>query len=450
MASTDQLPLSPEVADFLEGVPPPNWRALLYRALVVGLISSVHLISGALLACVIVVFSPARAERFLAQRLVSLLQRLGPTFIKAGQILSTRRDVLPPVLCDELAVLQDSITPISAAQARTVLADIYGERLDEIFEQIDYSAVASGSIACIYRARLRTGGDAVIKLQRPGIREIMAADLTLILRIGALVAKLPLLHDIPVRGVLDHLSRAVYAQLDFARESENLQRLREHLSRVPRIWIPGLNAALCRDRAVVMEFVPGLNCRSAQQCSVAVCKGLAGSLLAAVFTMLFVDGFVHCDLHPGNLYFKKSGHVVILDAGFTMQMSERIRRLFAEFFLNMALGDGRRCAEIVIESAGGKSPNADEAGFTAHFAQVVKRNSRLPAKDFSLIEFAGELFDLQRRFGLRAASELVFPLLSLLVIEGTVRFLDPDADFQKAAEPVLTQGVFGVRSTGNY
>jgi ubiquinone biosynthesis protein len=162
--------------------------------------------------------------------------------------------------------------------------------------------------------------------------------------------------------------------------------------------------------------------------------------------MIFIDGFVHCDLHPGNLYFTKSGQVVILDAGFSMRLPERIRRLFGEFFLNMSLGRGKRCAEIVIESAAGQSPDADLEGFTVHLANLVERSSRLAAKDFSLIAFATELFDLQRRFGLQAATEMIFPLLSLLVIEGTVRDLDPDVDFQKAAEPILTRGVFGARA----
>jgi ubiquinone biosynthesis protein len=171
-------------------------------------------------------------------------------------------------------------------------------------------------------------------------------------------------------------------------------------------------------------------------------RTFATSVLTAVYRMLFVDGFVHCDLHPGNLYFTERGQVVVLDAGFSVQLTERMRRLFAEFFMNMSLGRGRRCARIVVDSAESVGPGADVEGFVERMADLVERSHGLPAREFSLIGFATEMFDLQRTFGLRAATELVFPLLSLLVIEGTVRELDPDVDFQQTAQPVLMDGLF--------
>ena len=161
--------------------------------------------------------------------------------------------------------------------------------------------------------------------------------------------------------------------------------------------------------------------------------------------MLFVDGFVHCDMHPGNLYFTANGHVVVLDAGFSVHLTDRLRQLFADFFMNMSLGQGERCAEIVIESAQGVGRHADVGTFTVRMADLVERNHRVPAKEFSLIAFATEMFDLQRRNGVSAAPELIFPLLSLLVIEGTIRSLDPDVDFQEVARPVLMQGKFAQR-----
>jgi ubiquinone biosynthesis protein len=134
----------------------------------------------------------------------------------------------------------------------------------------------------------------------------------------------------------------------------------------------------------------------------------------------------------------------MLDAGFSVRLPDKIRRLFGEFFLNMGLGRGRRCAEIVIDSSIGLRANADLAAFTTGLEDLIKRNLRLHAEDFSLIEFAAELFDLQRKFGLQAAPEMIFPLLCLLVIEGTVRDLDPKIDFQKAADVILTRALFGL------
>ena len=198
-----------------------------------------------------------------------------------------------------------------------------------------------------------------------------------------------------------------------------------------------------------MEFIPDLDAGAAAAASAVVRARYASQTLAAVYRMLFVEGFVHCDLHRGNLYFTRRGQVVILDAGFTVQLSERIRRLFAEFFLNMSLGNGDRCGRIVIESSSGVRPDADLDGFVRGMADLVARNSGAAARDFSLIGFATDSFALQRDHGLHAASEIVFPLLSLLVIEGTIRDLDPGIDFQQEAQPPLVKALFDAPREGS-
>jgi ubiquinone biosynthesis protein len=260
---------------------------------------------------------------------------------------------------------------------------------------------------------------------------------------AGLVARLPALRGVPVRELVDHLCTSVLNQLDFVRESAGLERLRTNLGTVPRVRIPRLSPEASRAAAIVMDYIPDLDTGTAARCPPVLRRSFAASALTLIYQMLFVDGFVHCDLHPGNLYFTRAGQVVVLDAGFSVQLTDRVRRLFADFFLNMAIGRGPRCAQIVIDSSLGLREGADVAGFTRDMADLVARSSGAPAKEFSLIAFATELFDLQRRYGISAAPEFVFPLLALLVIEGTVRDLDPDIDFQAVAKPVLTKAVFG-------
>jgi len=377
------------------------------------------------------------------RRLTTLLMVLGPTFVKAGQVLGTRRDVLPGALCDELSVLQDSVAPLDDAQTSVALTAAYGEETDDVFAAIEREPVASGSVASVYRARLRTGQDVAVKLMRPGIERVMAEDLTLI-RLGAsLVARLPLFRGVPVEDVVGNMAAAVLGQLDFEREADSLRRLRTNLAEVPRVWVPKVFPEACRPRCIVMEFIPDLDADTADRCPPSARRRFAASGMAAMYQMLFVDGFVHCDMHPGNLYFTRGAQVVVLDAGFSVRLSERLRRLFAEFFMNMAVGRGRHAAEIVISSSEGFGEDADIEGFTVRMAELVERSHGQPAREFSLIAFAAEMFDLQRRFGIHAAPELIFPLLSLLVIEGTIRDLDPDMDFQEAAKPQLMRGLFG-------
>jgi ubiquinone biosynthesis protein len=383
------------------------------------------------------------ARRELAHQATRLVIRLGPTFIKAGQILGTRRDVLPPMLCDELSALRDDVPPLSQRRSRAALKQVYGVQLDSVFASVDYAAVAAGSVACVYRATLRDGADVAVKLQRPGIGPLMAADLALLRRGAAVVARLRAFRGVPVREIVDHLCEAVLGQLDFDREADSLERMRANLAMLSRVRVPRVRPDASRSACIVMEYVPDLDVTTGARCSLVARREFAASTLNVMYQMLFINGFVHCDLHPGNLYFLPTGRVVVLDAGFSVQLSDTMRRLFADFFLNMSIGRGRRCAQIVINSAVGLRDGADVDGFTTDMATLVERNVGVPAKEFSLIGFATEMFELQRRYGIAATPELVFPLLSLLVIEPTVRDLDPDIDFQAVAKPVLNRAVFG-------
>ncbi|ONI76377.1 2-polyprenylphenol hydroxylase [Actinosynnema sp. ALI-1.44] len=420
--------------------------ALVVRAVKIVVLSTAVMLPAVLVGLLRAVISGRTAgKRHVYRQLTSLLMLLGPTFVKAGQVLGTRRDLLPAELCAQLSVLQDSVSPMNVEQTRLALREAYGDSVDEIFAEVDLQPVASGSVASVYRAGLGTGADVAVKLRRPGIEEVMRRDLTLIHKGAALVARLPVFRGVPVTEVVGAMADAVLGQLDFEREADALIRLRENLSAVPRVWVPQVYPEACTPQCVVMEYIPGLALDTAEHCTAAARKRFAASGLSAMYQMLFVDGFVHCDMHPGNLYFTSGAQVIVLDAGFSVQLSERMRRLFAEFFMNMSIGRGRKAAEIVIESSAGVRADADIEGFTVRMADLVERSHGQPAKEFSLIAFATEMFDLQRRFGIHAASELIFPLLSLLVIEGTIRDLDPNMDFQKAAEPMLMRGLFGTK-----
>jgi ubiquinone biosynthesis protein len=424
----------------------PGKLALGRRAVAVGARAGLSMSVGlAGAGGITVVRGRPAGRRYLARQIARTVARMGPTFIKAAQVLGTRRDVLPPLYCDELSMLQDDVPGLNVHDSRAALQDAYGEQLDTVFDSVTYTPVASGSIACVYRATLPGGTSVAVKVRRPGIGPKMAADLELLRQGARLVARLPMFRGVPVKEVVASLCDSVLGQLDFAREGADLDRLRTDLGRVPRVRVPRVHPERSRPAAIVMDFVEGLAVETSRQCSPALRRTFGASTLTLVYEMLFINGFVHCDLHPGNLYFTRGGQVVVLDAGFSVQLSDKMRRLFADFFLNMSAGQGRRCAELVLESAIGMRDDADVPAFTEGVVDLVRRSHGLPAKEFSLISFAGELFDLQRRHGVAASPELVFPLLSLLVVEGTVRELDPELDFQATAKPVLTRALFSAR-----
>jgi len=377
------------------------------------------------------------ALRYASRKAARLLQRLGPAFVKAGQLVGTRRDLLPPIVVAELSALQESVRPMTPARSRRAFLREYGADLDRLFPGLRFEPVASGSIACVYRATLPAGEVVALKLRRPGIARRMAADLALVRSIARVGARLPMLRGVPVVEMVERVCAAVQGQVDLGTEGQSLTMLREHLALVPAALVPAVHEELSRPGCLVMEFVPDLRLDAVRDSGRLLRSRLAYATLDVVFEMLFVNGFVHCDLHPGNLYHDTDGRIVVLDAGFCVWLDDRTRRLFSEFFFNFGRGNGRRCAEVVIASAAGRHPEADEEGFTAGVIDLVRRFSGVPARDFSLVSFSAGLFDLQRTYGLYAAPEFVFPLVSIMAVEGTLRDLEPGLDFQSAAMPTL-------------
>ena len=370
--------------------------------------------------------------------LTACLVRLGPTFVKGGQLLSTRADLLSPSWCAALGRLTDRMDPMPGVSARRALAG-YARGRDWPFAEIDSVPLASGSIACVYRARLRDGRAVVVKVRRPGIARRMAADFRLLAAGAAALERLPGLRGTPMRQMVDQVAPVVLGQLDLDREAAVLDRLRANLGGLVRVPEP-VHAA-CGDGVLVMEYLDGLGRFDRQVFDPAQRRTIMKSVLRAVYRMLFIDGLVHCDLHPGNLYVRRTGEVIIVDAGFVVVLSPRVRRQFAEFFLHMALGHGDDCARVVLDSAASVAGVRDLDGFRRGMRDLISSSHRRVAGQFRLTTFAGRLFTLQRRHRIAAAPEFVFPLLSLLVLEGMILDFDVDVDFQAEAVPPLLKAL---------
>ncbi|GAA0459658.1 hypothetical protein Ade02nite_13700 [Paractinoplanes deccanensis] len=375
------------------------------------------------------------AERAVVPALV----RLGPTFVKGGQLLSTRADLLPRAACATLAGLTDRMDPMPAADVRRALSTAYAGGRAWPFAEFDYAAVASGSIAGVYRARLRDGRAVAVKVRRPGLDRRMVADFRLLALAAGVGERMPGLRGLPARLMVDQVGAAVLGQLDLAREAVMLERLRDNLGTMVRI--PATVPAAAGEGVLVMEFLDGLQ-RFGPASFTGEQRGtIVRRVLHAVYQMLFIDGLVHCDMHPGNLYLRPSGEVVLLDAGFVVELSPTVRKLFAQFFVNMALGRAEECAEIVLRSAASVPAGADLAGFRRDLSGLVRQNHGRRAGEFRLGPFAARLFELQRRHRISAAPEFVFPLLSLLVLEGMINDFDVHVDFQKESIPTLFQAL---------
>lgn len=371
----------------------------------------------------------ARGERFQDDRWpADAVVALGPAYVKVAQLLSTRTDVLPPRWCRALEPLHDRARPVESRAALRRLRARFGDPRPVL--------VRAGSIACVYRVTVPGRGQLAVKVRKPGIGPALAADLALVDRVARAVAKLPALRRVPVVEVVRQVAARVLAQLDFAREAELLDGFRDALRDVPGVVVPKVDRLLSTRDMVVMEYLDGLDRLRPDDLGVEERRRAVATALRAVYRMLFIDGVVHCDLHPGNLYFRPDGTVVILDAGFTVRLDEAAREKFAAFFYCMSQGDGEACADIVLSTAV-PTEGADPSAFRAELADLVTRHAGREAGAFDLAPFATRLFDAQRRHGYFADPRFVFPILALLVLEGTVREFDPDADFQRLARPYL-------------
>ncbi|ANP51437.1 ubiquinone biosynthesis protein [Streptomyces griseochromogenes] len=391
-----------------------------------------------------VVFGPAvlgarlRRRRWAhaGERLSALLTSLGPSYIKIGQLLSTRRDLLPERVRAELGRLADATPAPRRARLEGVVRGAYQGR-SWPFAEFGWTPMATGSIATVHRAVTLDGRKVAVKVRRPGIDRVMRRDFRLTALAMGGMQRLPRLRSMPFKVMHAQVGGAILHQLDFAAERSALGDLRTNLREFAWIRIPAPMPDLCTEDVLVMEYVEGLARTASESLSTDARKAAARRVMSAVYEMLFVDGLVHCDLHPGNLYIEGDGSLVILDAGFVIKLSEPVRASFADFFINMAMGNGPLCAEIIIESAASIAEGCDLGGFRAGLAELVTESTGARSSEFNLAKFAGRLFDLQRRFGLYPVPEFAFPLLSLLVVEGIVQSLDPELDFQAEAMPVL-------------
>ncbi|MDN3295966.1 AarF/UbiB family protein [Streptomyces ficellus] len=374
-------------------------------------------------------FTPRRDAWLLAT-----VTALGPAFVKVAQILSTRADVVPRHVARVLSTLHDQVRPLPLGDAsRHFGPELRRALRDDGAGLAARHPVAAGTIACVYRADLADGRTVALKVRRPGVVRQLSTDLAIMLALARLVAPLPPLRGVPVADIMRQLAESLRGQLDFHRERRSLRFLKENLAEVPDVRVPQVYDELCGPEVLVMEYLDDLHQRppagtDGEQAAV--------TALRAAYHMLFLDGFVHCDLHPGNLSCGPGRAVTIVDAGFTVRLTEHARHKFTDFFHAMSLGDGQACADIVLSTAR-PGRDTDTAAFRRDLAALIESCGGATAATFDLMDFAVQLFALQRRHGLYADPQFVFPILSLLVLEGTVRALGPGLDFQAVAKPYL-------------
>jgi len=374
-----------------------------------------------------------------AVRLRLALEALGPIFVKFGQILSTRRDMLPADIADELAKLQDQVPPCSPEIALAAIQRAYGKPAAEVFAAFNATAIASASVAQVHFAELHDGRAVAVKILRPGIEQVIRNDVSL-LDAGAGLIELLWADGKRLRPheVVAEFAHHLDDELDLMREAANASQLRRNFEGTSLLLVPEIYWDWCTTQVMVMERMHGtpishIDSLRAQGIDL---KKLSREGVEIFFTQVFRHGFFHADMHPGNILVAADGRYIALDFGIVGALTDNDKHYLAQNFLAFFRRDYRRVAESHIESGWAPADTRIDAFETAIRAVCEPIFAR-PLKDISFGRVLLRLFQTSRRFNIEVQPQLVLLQKTLLNIEGLGRELDPDLDLWATAKPFL-------------
>ncbi len=378
-----------------------------------------------------------------AVRLRRALEDLGPIFIKFGQILSTRRDLLPEDVADEFANLQDRVPPFPGEAAARIVREALGRPVEEIFSEFTREPLASASIAQVHAARLEDGREVVVKVVRPGIEKVIRRDVSLLHLVAGLAHRYwPDARRLRPREIVAEYEKTILDELDLQREAASASQLRRNFEGSDLLYVPEVHWEHTRRRVMVMERVSGIPISDVDALRAAGVdlRALAERGVEIFFTQLMRHNFFHADMHPGNIFVDRAhpdrpGYVAV-DFGIMGSLSEQDQRYLAENFLAFFNRDYRRVAELHVESKW-VPPDTRIDDFEAAIRTVCEPNFDRPLKEISFGQVLVRLFQTARRFHMEVQPQLVLLQKTLLNIEGLGRQLYPDLDLWETAKPYL-------------
>ena len=372
-------------------------------------------------------------------RIRRALEDLGPIYVKFGQILSTRRDLLPDDIALELAHLQDDVPPFPGSQARVAIEAALGAPVEEIFRQFDETPLASASIAQVHAAQLKDGTAVVIKVLRPNIAQQITRDVNLLYTIARLAERY-WQHGrrLRPRAVIAEFEKILYDELDLLREAANASQLRRNFSGTDLLYVPEVYWPWCRPDVMVMERIYGIQVSDVDELRAQGIdlKTLSERGVEIFFTQVFRHNFFHADMHPGNIFVGTDGRYMAVDFGIMGTLNPVDQRYLAENFLAFFNRDYRRVAELHVESEWvPEGTRVDE--FEAAIRTVCEPIFEKPLNEISFGNVLLRLFQTARRFNMEVQPQLVLLQKTLLNIEGLGRQLYPELDLWKTAKPFL-------------
>jgi len=378
------------------------------------------------------------------EKLRKALEHLGPIFVKLGQVLSTRPDLIPIEITQELSKLQDDVEPFAWKEAKSFIEEQMEKPLEEIFNHIDENPLASASVAQVHAAELKDGREVVIKVLRPGIKKMVKRDLELMRSVAKLARTFgdPGVQVDPVE-IVQEFEKTIYDELDLQREAANASVLRKNFIDSEDLYIPEIYWEFCKERVMVMERVYAIPIGKFDRLESAGVnlQKLAEKGLRLFYTQVFRDNFFHADMHPGNIFVNPSNpddpQIILLDFGICGSLPKEHKRDLANNFMAFFNQDYRRIAELHIE-AGWVPAHTRVDELESATRTICEPYFARPISEISFGEVMLKTFEMARKFQLVIQPEFILLQKTLLNIEGLGRQLYPDLDIWKTSKPVLS------------
>jgi len=379
----------------------------------------------------------ARRKAWFGEVVLDTFRELGATFIKVGQIMSTRPDLLPEHITHALEHLQDDVGPFPFAAAVRTIEEDFGRPVSELFAELSPVPIASASVAQVHKARLPDGRLVAIKVRRPKVIELCKFDLAVMRAAARFLEIFPALRNFSPAEAVDEFGGAIAAQLDFTIEARNNRRFRANFAGHADFVFPTLIEELCSARVLTMSFIEGTKILSIRGTRLDA-KRIARLGLQMLLKMVFEDGFVHADLHPGNIFITPEERIALLDLGLVGILDDPHRKAFARFFAAWAKRDGDEMAHLMYAMSSNAGTPRDPETFERYRAAIIDFVGRYWGQRLGDVQLGKVLFDLcgiLRRHRIRANASFTTVNIAIAVTEGIGKQLDPTLDLMAEALP---------------
>ena len=374
-----------------------------------------------------------------SERLRMALEELGPTFVKMGQILSSRPDLIPVEFIEELSKLQDSVPPFPFSQVREIIEAELTSPIDEIFQKFEETPLAAASIGQVHRAQLKNGDDVIVKVQRPGIRAIIEVDLEILLHLATLIERHIEEWEIhrPTR-IVEEFASSLAKEIDYTIEASNAERFARQFTGNSSVYVPRIFMETTTKQVLTMEFIDGIKASEIDKLDNA---GLDRSIIASrgadlILEQVFKHGFFHADPHPGNVFIMPDNVICYLDFGMMGRVDRYAREHFADIVYGYVRRDESKIADAILKVVEwDKEP--DRRVLERDISDFVESYLYKSLKDFHIADILQKLLELITTHGLRLPPDIFLMIKAMAQVEGLGLVLDPDFDMTERAAPFI-------------